>query len=97
MECWFKTHPIPRLPGVSTTECPGCGRDVNSGDAMRCRVNGPKIRGLGDVVQRVMKATGVSAVVKAVAPGCGCSARQERLNKAFPFAGGNPDGEERRE
>lgn len=39
--CWFKSNPLPHLPGHSTMRCPGCGRDVNSGQALRCRVNGP--------------------------------------------------------
>jgi len=97
VECWFKTHPIPHLPGVSTTECQGCGLAVNSGQAMRCRKNGPKIRGLGDVIQRVARATGVAAVVKAIAPGCGCSGRQQRLNEMFPLAADSQAEPERHE
>ncbi len=97
MECWFKSNSIPHLPGVSTTECPGCGLAVNSGQAMRCRANGPKVRGLGDVVQRALKATGVAAVVKAIIPNCGCSARQARLNAMFPLAADPPTEPEHHE
>ena len=38
-------------------------------------------RGLGDRVERVLKATGVHQVAKAVRPDCGCSARRTRLNE----------------
>lgn len=89
MECWFKTNPIPKLPGIETTECPGCGLAVNTGQMLRCRKNGPKIRGLGDVVQRVARATGVAAVVKAIIPNCGCLARQAKLNEVFPLGDGS--------
>jgi len=46
-------------------------------------------RGLGDVVAKVAQATGVAAVVKAVAgEGCGCSQRRAALNRAVPFKEG---------
>jgi hypothetical protein len=46
-----------------------------------------KIRGLGDVVAAITKATGIDRLVKAVTgkKGCGCSKRQSALNKLFPF------------
>lgn len=57
-----------------------------------CRVcehyDGPA-RGLGDVVERAARLTGVKRVVKAVeaATGrkCGCAARRESLNRRIPF------------
>lgn len=55
----------------------------------RCEhYRGPS-RGLGDVVAKVAQATGVAAVVKAVAgEGCGCGKRREALNRAVPFREG---------
>lgn len=43
-------------------------------------------RGLGDIVHTVARATGVAAVVEAVAPDCGCQKRREALNERFPKA-----------
>jgi hypothetical protein len=42
------------------------------------------LRGLGDVVHAVATVTGVAAVVKTVAPDCGCQKRREKLNRQFP-------------
>ena len=47
------------------------------------RYDGPA-RGLGDVVHSVARATGVAAVVHAVAPDCGCAERRKSLNERFP-------------
>lgn len=57
-----------------------------------CRIcqhyDGPA-RGLGDVVERAARVTGVKRVVKAVeaATGrkCGCDGRRESLNRRIPF------------
>lgn len=47
-------------------------------------------RGLGDRVERVLKATGVHQVVKkATGGGCGCSKRRTKLNR---ISGGLADG-----
>jgi hypothetical protein len=45
------------------------------------------MEGLGDLVAKVTEATGIKAVVEAVAPqgGCGCAQRQQKLNQMFPF------------
>ncbi len=45
------------------------------------------MEGLGDLVAKVTEATGIKAVVEAVAPngGCGCAQRQQKLNDLFPF------------
>jgi len=45
------------------------------------------MEGLGDVVEKVFKVTGVSFVVKKVTneEDCGCAARKAMLNKLFPF------------
>ena len=46
-------------------------------------------RGLGDAVAKVAQATGVAAVVKAVAgDGCGCGKRRAALNRKVPFREG---------
>lgn len=44
-------------------------------------------RGLGDVVARVTRATGIDKLVKRVTGGkdCGCKKRREKLNRAVPF------------
>lgn len=46
-------------------------------------------KGLGDTVEKITKATGIKAVVDAFVDAtgidCGCSARKEALNKAFPY------------
>ena len=49
-----------------------------------------QIRGLGDVVAKVAKLTTMDKVAKFVAKAagkedCGCSKRQDTLNKRFPF------------
>ena len=38
-------------------------------------------RGLGDRVERALKATGIHQVAKAWRPSCGCSDRRNKLNK----------------
>jgi hypothetical protein len=45
------------------------------------------MEGLGDLVAKVTEATGIKAIVEAVAPngGCGCAERQQKLNDLFPF------------
>ena len=44
------------------------------------------MKGLGDVVEKVAKATGIAAAVKSVAgDNCGCAARRERLNQMYDF------------
>lgn len=47
-------------------------------------------RGLGDVIANITNKTGIDKVAKFAAKAvgkedCGCSERQESLNKAFPF------------
>lgn len=44
------------------------------------------MKGLGDVVAKVTESTGIAAAVKAIAgDNCGCAARRDALNRAFPF------------
>lgn len=43
------------------------------------------VRGLGDVISAITAATGIEAVVHAVAPDCGCAKRQQMLNEKIPF------------
>lgn len=52
-----------------------------------------KMRGLGDLVKKVFEKVGVEVAVKKISKGkdCGCKRRQELLNKAVPFGGGNDD------
>jgi len=48
-----------------------------------------KSKGLGDVVEKVTKATGIKRVVKKISDAtgtdCGCSKRKDKLNRMFPF------------
>jgi|15BtaG_2_1085339.scaffolds.fasta_scaffold97245_2 hypothetical protein len=48
-----------------------------------------KPRGLGDSIERVAKATGVSSLVKAaskiIKKDCNCSKRRDALNREFPY------------
>ena len=65
----------PRLAGEATEE--RCGPCVE--------YRGP-LRGFGDAIAAVTKATGIDAVVKAaVGDDCGCAQRRETLNQKFPL------------
>ena len=45
-----------------------------------------KSNGLGDSVEKVLKATGIDKVAKKVlGDDCGCEERKEKLNKIFPY------------
>lgn len=48
-----------------------------------------KLKGLGDVVEKVTNATGIKRVVKKISDAtgadCGCSSRKDTLNRMFPF------------
>ena len=44
-------------------------------------------KGLGDSVEKVLKATGIDKVAKKVlGDDCGCEERKQKLNKMFPYA-----------
>jgi hypothetical protein len=49
-----------------------------------------KSKGLGDSIAKITKATGVKKVVDAVSKAtgkpCGCSKRQDTLNRLFPYS-----------
>ena len=64
----------PRIAGEATAE--RCGPCVE--------YRGP-LRGFGDVVAAVTKATGVDVAVKAVVGDCNCPQRREMLNQKFPL------------
>mgnify|MGYP003117649311 FL=1 len=45
-----------------------------------------KSKGLGDSIEKALKATGIDKVAKKVlGEDCGCSDRKEKLNKMFPY------------
>mgnify|MGYP003134199837 CR=1 FL=1 len=45
-----------------------------------------KVKGLGDVVEKVTEATGIKKLVKAVyGDDCGCEERKRKLNRMFPM------------
>jgi hypothetical protein len=52
-------------------------------------INTMKSKGLGDTIEKVTKATGIKKVVEAVSEAtgkdCGCKARRDALNRAFPY------------
>jgi hypothetical protein len=46
-----------------------------------------KSKGLGDTIEKALKATGIDKVAKKVlGDDCGCEERKESLNKMFPYA-----------
>lgn len=46
-----------------------------------------KSKGLGDSIEKALKATGIDKVAKKVlGDDCGCEERKNRLNKMFPYA-----------
>ena len=46
-----------------------------------------KSKGLGDSVEKVLKATGIDKVAKTVlGDDCGCEERKQKLNKMFPYS-----------
>ena len=46
-----------------------------------------KEKGLGDTVEKVLKATGIDKVAKKVlGDDCGCEERKKKLNQMFPYA-----------
>lgn len=46
-----------------------------------------KSKGLGDSVEKVLKATGIDKVAKAVlGDDCGCEERKQALNRLFPYS-----------
>lgn len=65
------------------------GGKPSPGVCRRCdSYEGPS-RGLGDVVAKVARATGLATAVKAFAgEGCGCGQRRAALNRAMPFREG---------
>jgi hypothetical protein len=48
-----------------------------------------KSRGLGDTIEKITTVTGIKKVVETVAKAtgkdCGCKARKDALNRAFPY------------
>ena len=49
-----------------------------------------KSKGLGDTIEKITTATGISAFThmlqdKGVIKDCGCKERKEKLNKIFPY------------
>ena len=85
------------LPGFKQTAmCQACDKGRSAGDVFRCQRNGgPRIEGLGDVIQAAAKVTGVSRVVKAVfGEDCGCEQRRAALNAAVPFTQERQDADQ---
>ena len=49
-----------------------------------------KSNGLGDSIEKIVKATGIKKVVNAVSKAtgrdCGCNKRKQTLNRLFPYS-----------
>lgn len=68
-----------------------CRRQIAAGECDECKygetVVAHRVRGLGDAVEVVTRATGIKAVVEKVTGGCGgCGKRRDQLNELVPFA-----------
>lgn len=61
---------------------------IRRANAARAKLAKPqKSRGLGDTVAKVFRATGIDSLAKSVlGSGCGCSKRQNWLNKIVPYS-----------
>jgi hypothetical protein len=44
-----------------------------------------KDKGLGDTIERITNATGISKIVKSITNECGCKKRKDKLNNLFPY------------
>ena len=60
------------------------------GDHLLKLMEKKKSKGLGDTVQKITDATGISALTNmlqknGVIKDCGCNKRKEKLNKKFPY------------
>ena len=42
-------------------------------------------KGLGDTIEKITAATGIKKLIEKLPGDCGCAARKEALNKAFPY------------
>ena len=47
-----------------------------------------KDKGLGDTIERITTATGISKIVKVITKECGCKKRKDKLNQIFPYQKG---------
>ena len=57
-----------------------------SGKKAKKSIKSTKAKGLGDTVEKVLEATGISKVAKFIlGEDCGCEERKEKLNKLFPY------------
>jgi hypothetical protein len=84
-KCQF-TGELPQFG--ETAMCESCHKLRSPGEVLRCRIKGPRIEGLGDVVAKVTRAAGIAQAVEFVTGGeCGCPGRQAALNRLVPFGG----------
>ncbi len=60
-------------------------REIIRDECANCPHYSGRLRGVGDIVHAVARATGVSAVVGALPFDCGCADRRAALNAALPF------------
>tara|TARA_R100000315_G_C5121257_1_gene69262 strand:- start:379 stop:558 length:180 start_codon:yes stop_codon:yes gene_type:complete len=51
------------------------------------KLNYMKLKGLGDLIEKITKTTGIKKLVEKIKgeEDCGCDRRKYYLNKAFPF------------
>jgi hypothetical protein len=50
-----------------------------------------KDKGLGDTIERITNATGISKIVNSVTKECSCKKRKDKLNRLFPYQKGLED------
>jgi hypothetical protein len=74
-----------RQTGPASMTCERCGRFVKRLGHVQAACRNPRIEGLGDVLEIVLRWLGIARVVKAVKPNCGCDKRQRRWNRWWPF------------
>lgn len=48
-------------------------------------VDKDSVIGLGDIIEKATKATGIKKVVEAITDSCGCNERKEKFNKLFSW------------
>lgn len=93
MVCHVCRRELGAAPCAGPCPCPRDGRDVRDhAREYACPLGKFPSRGLGDTVGKVLDATGVGPVAKAViekvtGKPCRCGERRDALNQAAPYRG----------
>ncbi len=43
-------------------------------------------KGIGDTIERITNAIGISGMIESISKNCGCKKRKEKLNQLFPYS-----------